>query len=246
MSLKSGGETMLYENGRHEYKFIISMRDYHLLKRLLSHILRTDPNSHSQGGYNIRSLYFDDPLDSAYYEKMDGVFERTKYRLRFYDYSDAVIKLEKKGKRGGVTYKSDMLVDRDFYNRMLVKPQILDVNTSPNTLYQEFLIACKTKHLLPKALVSYDREAYLLPYEGIRICFDHNIKTALPSEHGFSKSLPMFPVLDASLIVFEVKYKRFLPNYVRDIIERIDTTHTAFSKYGLSRSILDQNYKFSK
>ncbi len=237
---------MLYENGRHEYKFIIGMRDYMLLKRLLSHILKTDPNSQGQNGYNIRSLYFDDPIDSAYYEKIDGVFERTKYRIRFYDYSDATIKLEKKGKRGGITYKSDMLVDRAFYNRMLMNPHTLDTNTYADALYTEFLLACKTKHLLPKALVSYDREAYLLPYEGIRICFDHNIKTAPPNKDGFSRTLAMLPVMDSSLIVFEVKYKRFLPNYVRDIIERIDTTHTAFSKYGLSRNILDQNYKFSK
>ena len=39
------------------------------------------------GGYLIRSLYFDDYWNSAYEEKESGVLMRKKYRIRIYNYS---------------------------------------------------------------------------------------------------------------------------------------------------------------
>ncbi len=234
------------DQGRYEHKFIIDKREYTLLKQLLPHILKADPHTGFNKFYNVRSFYFDDPFDSAYYEKINGVFERRKFRIRFYDFSDTFIKLEKKGKRGGITYKSDMSIDRDIARIALTHPEHLQIDQYDAPVYKEFVVACKTKRLLPKVIVGYDREAYLLNYEGIRICFDSQIKAGLPSENGFSTSLPVYPVLEDDKIIFEVKYRRFLPNYLREIIERIDSTHTAFSKYSLSRLVLEKNHKHSR
>ena len=52
------------------------------------------------GGYTIRSLYFDDYCNSAYEEKDAGILMRKKYRVRIYNGSDKVIKLERKKKYG--------------------------------------------------------------------------------------------------------------------------------------------------
>ena len=48
-------------------------------------------DAHCRGGrpYNVRSLYFDDAFDSAYFDKVDGVAARDKYRLRIYNAATA-------------------------------------------------------------------------------------------------------------------------------------------------------------
>jgi len=232
--------------GRFEMKYLIGKSDYHLLRQMLPKILKLDPNNMSGESYNIRSVYFDDPFDSAFYEKIDGVFERKKFRMRYYDYSDKFIKLEKKEKVGGVTYKTDMVIDKEIVQTAIKEPLYLDISKYKDPLYQEFVLDCKMKRLAPKVIVQYNREAFLLNYEGIRICFDSRIMTALPSEDAFSEALVTTPIMHEPLYVFEVKYKRFLPNYVREMIQLIDTTQTAFSKYGLSRQVLDRHFKFTR
>ena len=81
---------------RHEIKYIISLREAELLKYRLRALLRPDPHVRADGSYFIRSLYFDDTDYRAYHEKIAGVKERTKYRIRFYNMDDSRITLEKK------------------------------------------------------------------------------------------------------------------------------------------------------
>lgn len=232
--------------GRYELKYLIGKKDYYLLKHMLPRILSLDPNNLNGKSYTVSSIYFDDPLDSAYYEKVDGDFERKKFRMRFYDFSDNFIKLEKKEKIGGITYKTDMVIDKSIVHTVLDDPIHLDIKKYSNPLYHEFVIDCKTKRLTPKVIIQYQREAFLLSYEGIRICFDSHIQSSIPREGLFSEMLPTTPVMQEPLYVFEVKYKRFLPNYVREMIQLIDTTQTAFSKYSLSRQALSNSFKFTR
>ena len=91
---------------RHEYKYLISTASAELLKRRLPAIMGRDPHAGPTGQYTIRSLYFDDSDHSAYEEKMSGVSDRAKYRIRYYNYDTRVIRLEKKEKHGGLTRKT--------------------------------------------------------------------------------------------------------------------------------------------
>ena len=95
------------ENGyRHEYKYLISKADAELLKLQLPHFMERDPHAGETGRYTIRSLYFDDFNNTAYYDKTDGVNYRAKYRIRFYNYDASQLKLEKKEKNGNLTRKT--------------------------------------------------------------------------------------------------------------------------------------------
>ncbi|WP_430885667.1 polyphosphate polymerase domain-containing protein [Fusibacter sp. JL216-2] len=233
-------------SGRFELKYLIGKKDYYLLKQLLPRVLKIDPNNSGGEFYTVSSIYFDDPFDTSFYEKVDGVFERKKFRIRYYDHSDAFIKLEKKEKIGGITYKTDMRIDKSIVMTALRDPLYLNINAYDHSLYKDFVIDCKSRRLTPKVVVQYKREAYLLNYEGIRICFDAHIKSSLPSEDLFTKKPASNPIMTEPLYVFEVKYKRFLPNYIRELIQVIDTTQTAFSKYSLSRLQLDRSFKFTR
>ena len=85
------------ERFRHELKYLISYAQKADLNVRMAPLLGLDKHA-GNGGYMIRSLYFDDYWNTAYQEKVDGVLLRKKYRIRIYDYSDRVIKLERKHK----------------------------------------------------------------------------------------------------------------------------------------------------
>ena len=83
---------------RYELKYVISNQAAELLKQQLKALMETDSHSVSdEYSYMIRSLYFDDINSSAYFDKLDGVEYRSKYRMRIYNNSKDVIKLECKG-----------------------------------------------------------------------------------------------------------------------------------------------------
>ena len=50
---------------RHEIKHIISPGDAAAIRANLSAVAKLDAHAAARGCYDIRSLYFDDPLDSA-------------------------------------------------------------------------------------------------------------------------------------------------------------------------------------
>ena len=78
------------EKYRHEWKYLIDTAQKELICQRLSHFLKLDKHA-EDGGYMIRSLYFDDYFNTAYAEKDAGVLERKKYRIRIYNCSDNVI-----------------------------------------------------------------------------------------------------------------------------------------------------------
>lgn len=69
------------ETYRHELKYLISWADKAELTTRMSPVLKLDPHA-TNGGYFIRSLYFDDYWNTAYEEKDAGVLLRKKYRIR--------------------------------------------------------------------------------------------------------------------------------------------------------------------
>ena len=80
---------------RHELKYLITPAELTVLRNTLAPLMQLDQGHE----YLIRSLYFDTINDDALEEKIAGVGNRKKYRIRIYNFSDRVIKLECKSKR---------------------------------------------------------------------------------------------------------------------------------------------------
>ena len=106
------------ERFRHELKYLISYAQKADLNVRMAPLLGLDKHA-KNGGYMIRSLYFDDYWNTAYQEKVDGVLLRRKYRIRIYDYSDRVIKLERKRKSDSWIYKEDAPLTHEQFDRIL-------------------------------------------------------------------------------------------------------------------------------
>jgi hypothetical protein len=221
---------------RHEQKFLIEYDSYLNLKNALSKVMNVDENAIGDGSYLIRSLYFDDYHDSALYEKLSGISERKKYRVRIYNYSDSKIKLEIKKKFQDYTNKIGTTITKEEYENLYYS-NISDWITSPDLVKRSYYLENRLKLLRPKIIVDYYREAFTLPYNEVRLTFDTQLCAANPEFNIFTdkiitKNLPK----DYSLIL-EVKYNNFLPTFIKTILEPYDLTRLSVSKFLLCRDI---------
>lgn len=237
---------MAIQKKRFEYKYRVHLSNHMQLRAYLNQVMPRDKNLRGRDRYAIRSVYFDDPKDTAMYEKLDGKFKRRKFRLRFYDRSDQLIKLEKKEKLGGISYKTEITIPLDIFNIALTSPMHLPDKVLEDPLYEEFRQACRQERLTAKALIEYEREAWVLPFEGIRICFDLNVRAESTFTDPFAPRPLRFQVLRHSERILEVKYERFFPNHIRRLLESCDLTNSAYSKYSASRMVLREAYQYSK
>ncbi len=104
---------------RNEIKHLITPADAAAIRTNMRAVASVDPHAAQDGFYRIRSLYFDDRNDTALWEKLDGVNERRKFRIRYYNEDLSYIMLECKVKRDGVGSKLQEPLTRDELRRIM-------------------------------------------------------------------------------------------------------------------------------
>ncbi len=220
---------------RHELKYYINRGTYTLLSKKLAPTMEQDQYARRNGGeYFIRSLYFDDLDDSAFRDKLDGVDNRDKFRIRIYNMSDASIKLECKHKEGSYIRKTSLLLSREEYG-LLRKGDHTFLLHRPEPFARRMFAEFATRAIRPRVLVDYMREAYTFPLEDVRVTFDKDVRTGYRSTDLFSERIPTYPVLDGYDMVLEVKFNRYLPTYIRSLLQLPGHARSAISKYCLCR-----------
>lgn len=221
------------KNGyRHEYKYLISGAASRLLKSRLRAFMRRDPHAGPTGQYTIRSLYFDDPCAAAYEEKMSGIKERTKYRIRYYNYDPSVIRLERKEKHGNLTKKAGQTIS-------IADAKVLTDHglTELTGLSEELRQHCLLEGFRPKCLVDYDRTAFVCADGNTRITLDENLRTRPFDTRLFASEQAMIPVLEPDQVILEVKFDDFLPGYLGEILADIPKAQIAISKFVLCMNL---------
>ncbi|NLJ63917.1 MAG: polyphosphate polymerase domain-containing protein [Christensenellaceae bacterium] len=228
---------------RHELKYFIKNSQYEVLRRLLAAVLNPDPHADENNEYHIRSLYFDSISDRALYEKVAGVYRRDKYRIRIYNLSDSVIRMECKSKYNNYISKRSAPISRLVSEQIIAKDPSGLENTSSGLLRDMFR-EIRLSLLRPVVIVDYVREAYIHPAEEIRITFDKQLRTGLNSIDMYNKELPTIPVFSDDMMILEVKFNRTLPPYISDILSLAAgwSTRSAISKYTLCRQYEGKDY----
>lgn len=189
------------------------------------------PDEHGNE-YFIRSLYFDDEAFSAYYDKLDGVENREKYRLRFYNNDPSYIVFERKKKHGNKVEKSSVLISQE-QAKALVRGDLTVISGFDS----DFCRQAVAKNIItkPSAVTDYLREAYIHPASRTRITFDKSLRAPL-SFDIFDKDSVTVPVFDNDSVILEIKYDEILPEIVRNLIPHNIGQPMAVSKYCLCRA----------
>lgn len=219
---------------RHEKKYYISYTEYTVLRSILRSTMRPDPYSGDSGDYFVRSVYFDSLTNDNFYDKVLGVKNRKKLRIRTYDTNALNYKLEIKEKDGDMLIKDTLMIDVDEYRQLMNRQYdfLLSRNTKSATLFHTYL---KSHYLRPVITVDYEREAYIHPFSNLRVNFDKNIRV---NQHDYEigdSELTMSPVSAEPLYVLEIKYNDFMPDWLKGIITSVTTTSTSYSKYCIGR-----------
>lgn len=216
---------------RHEWKHEINYSDMIALRQRLRAVACADEHT-INGRYQIRSLYFDDPADTALREKIDGVSRREKFRIRYYNQDTSLIHLEKKSKLAGLG-KKETAVLTAAQAQTIVDGDI-DWMDGGGSLLLELYARMRGGGLRPKTIVDYTREPFVYAPGNVRVTLDYDIRTGLTCTDFLNPGCVTIPAGDAPIIL-EVKWDGFLPDIIRDAVRLNGRRAAAFSKYAQCR-----------
>ncbi|MCE1255799.1 MAG: polyphosphate polymerase domain-containing protein [Anaerolineae bacterium] len=215
---------------RQELKYLINEADVTLMRLRLSSFMKKDEHINADGNYTVRSLYFDDYYNSAYNEKYMGALDRQKYRIRFYNYLDSFVQLERKTKWNSYIDKQTSQIKKEDVLEV-INNRFSNLLNYSNDLQKIFYFECLSNVMRPRVIVDYEREPFVFDHGNVRVTFDLNVRAAIGSTDVFDQDLPTIPLLERGQAIMEVKYTEFLPNLIRNILPPQASNFIAVSKY---------------
>lgn len=217
---------------RHEVKHFLSRSDLLSIRQRLRAVM--EPDAHAVGGkYYIRSLYFDSPQDKALREKIDGVNQREKFRIRYYNGDTSFIQLEKKSKHNSLGTKYSVRLSADEAQKIVDGETDWMLDPS-RPLLEELYVKMHSRQLRPKTIVDYTREPFIYRPGNVRVTFDYDIRTGLMCTDFLNSDCITIPAGDP-VVLMEVKWDAYLPSVIRCLVQESSRRSTAFSKYAACR-----------
>ena len=218
---------------RVEQKYLITEEKIAYLKYKLEQVMTYD--SHAEdGSYTIRSLYFDDMYDSCLLSNEAGDDFREKYRIRTYNNSKEKIHLEIKGKEAGFTRKEKEEIEVSDCLALMHRRE-WKWKPEDGKVKQKLYAMMMLKRMQPVQIVEYDRIPLIEPKGNVRVTFDKNIVGSSEITSFFDERIPAVPLLPTGHHILEVKYDEFIPDIIKQILNEVHGSKTAFSKYYYAR-----------
>lgn len=229
-----------FEAGRFEYKYLVTEATAQAMRACVTGHLAPDafmvPGEIF--GYHVHSLYLDSPCYSLYRESTEGIKNRHKLRMRFYDDKESSpVFLEIKSRvtatirklRIGVTKQAAM---RLLWGIPLSPSDMLSRDDKSMQAADEFVTRLSRIRGNPAAMVSYRREAYVsLHAEAVRITFDRQlVGSPFDPERGLVPAESGVPV-NHDIVVAEFKYVGSAPSWMRSMIRDFRLNRVSYPKY---------------
>jgi SPX domain protein involved in polyphosphate accumulation len=229
---------------RHELKFLVNEEQRARVLADASGELQPDPHTGANGAYRVTSQYYDSPGLAFYWEKVDGVRERKKIRLRTYgeiggpaDLSVSASYMEIKRRRGDLIAKERVRVLPESTLRLLedgralqeLSRHVADGVRDTQTVGSVERAALGLS-LVPANVITYRREAYQSVLDTrLRLTFDHEALAMRPEAY-FSPDGGI-PITQPGIAVMELKFNGRIPRWIRDLLVAHAVRLQRFSKY---------------
>lgn len=225
---------------RTENKYPISLIEASSLKQRLSNVMYQDEYDEDGTGYTIRNLYFDSLDNDDYYEKLAGDKIRKKIRLRVYNINDEKCKLEIKKKDGDYQHKISIWIKKEHAKKLIdgdysVLKNYFKYSDDALEIYKTMMLNCYR----PRCLIEYQRNAFYYPYSNTRVTFDTHIR-ASESFFDIFNEQPIYNEVLSDSAILEVKFDRKLIKVIKNILNPYCLTKMSYSKYGMSRKLLNR------
>lgn len=199
--------------------------------------MNLDSNADATGSYWIRSLYFDTIDNKDYYEKIIGHNIRKKIRLRIYNLSTVNVKLEIKNKSNSYIHKETAIISCEDAKKLIQGDCNSLLNYNEKTANKVFAFMHRDLYR-PTVIIDYQREAYLYPFQNIRVTLDKNLCASFNVYDLYRNDRCMIPVLNNDVYVLEIKYDHMIPACLQKVLSTFAAEKSHVSKYCLGRNIL--------
>lgn len=227
---------------RKEIKYIVPLGKALAIRERLDRLLQRDEHC-ADGPYLVRSLYFDSLNQLDFAEKLAGVKDRKKVRLRIYGEDMSLCKLEIKQKTDDRQQKLSLIVSTSdavalsHGNIKVLQNYFEDSQTS----LKAYGIMAQGQYR-PVAQIAYDRLAYTYPMYDTRITLDMNVRSSESNLDIFAPEVHYTPILRED-VVLEVKYSGKMMGFLSALLAQFHLTQGAYSKYCAGRPVYyDFNY----
>jgi hypothetical protein len=225
---------------RYERKFVVSERAAEAIRSFVATYLVSDSHMAGAGphGYCVRSLYLDSPQLALYRQSKEGIKNRYKLRIRYYD-EDAGTPafLEIKRRSTETVHKLRAAVAKPSIERLLRGERLRAADLLSNSdtslrALSEFSNSQARLSAVGAALVSYRREACVShSAEGVRVTFDRDI-TAHRCQTGCTWTTPGEATrIAVKGVVLELKYNGRAPRWMHDLVTTFNLQRLSFPKY---------------
>ena len=188
--------------------------------------------------YMVRSIYYDTANYTYFHEKVDGLRDRKKIRIRGYNdcTPESVVFLEIKRKKDRKVWKYRAPV------RYADLPELLRtgdceryvLNARPDAVEEgcRFFYHMRRYGLQPTVLVVYKREAFHGKYDPtFRLTFDQDLRGLVHPAVNQLFDEDRLRFVEPRLFVMEVKFHDVYPSWMRKIVNDLELQQKAFSKY---------------
>lgn len=231
----------IQEFARYEFKYLLDLQSRLAIRHEIEHFMEYDGHVHPELGnsYFVRSLYFDDPHATQFYEKIDGVKSRRKYRIRTYsDRPDPEVPyfLEAKGRHNERSYKLRVAIDPEhlpiFYDPLRHDELLALYPDVP--LIVQFVFESHRRGIAPRVLVDYRRKPFTSEFDmNFRLTFDSEI-TAIATDEVFpDKNASGWHQCKSGWTVLEIKFDRRIPAWFHRILQSHGMRRLSISKFCL-------------
>ena len=219
---------------RNEYKYFIYKKQKDLLLEFWSRYLVKDPYTDKLGKTPILSMYYDTQDLLFYYEKLDGIQDRNKVRLRVYDYSfkEGIPCFLEMKQRFGDKVRKLRVFEENFTQDLFDLEKWKFKENAGRHYFGEVM---SRYYLRPVAQVFYMRDAYqALVEKDVRVTFD----TSLMGFHPYQKITKELLVekenslMSEEMCILEIKNNSGdIPKWILTGIEKMGLVQRSIPKY---------------
>jgi hypothetical protein len=238
--MTNSSTSSVQEFSRYEFKYVVNQKQREAVEAEIREFMQYDGHvsSELENQYLVRSLYFDSPLASNFYEKIDGLKTRRKFRIRTYTKDPdgiAPIFLEVKGRHNQRTYKQRVEIQKENLELFLDESKwpVLLEKYPLSPLVESFVYESVRKQIKPRVLVDYLRRPYTSYFDmNFRLTMDQEISST-PANGLFEDRPNLTRSCVAGWTIIEVKFNRRIPAWFHRILQAHELQRVSISKFVL-------------
>lgn len=223
---------------RFEFKFVMPTQMMAEVEAELGHFVDLDPFVATRPDhlYPVRSLYFDDKTYTAFFDKIDGMHTRSKFRLRTYATNldePAPWFLEIKGRYNNLVFKHRTPVETEGLDPLIGGTALRGalLARTEGSVRDKFEFETYRRQIVPVALIDYLRRPYISKFDpDFRLTIDRHLTATRTAAVFDTGGAPCSRRLVPGQAVMELKFRRHMPSWFHRILQAYQLRRRSISK----------------